>query len=70
MIHRTPEVRIAKTQRILHFLNKQTLRSLDDSIEALIEMGAGSDVIDPLQRVRERHRKAFKHTMKLMHEGE
>jgi hypothetical protein len=61
-----PEARLRIMKRRLEFLNKQTLKSIDRSIAGLIEMGAGPDVIDPLKRVRERHRKAFKHTIKVM----
>ena len=61
-----PEARLRTMKRRLQFMNKQTLHSIDRSIEGLIEMGAGPDVIDPIKRVRERHRKAFNHTLKLL----
>lgn len=61
-----PHARLRIMERRLQFLNKQTLHSIDSSIEQLIQMGAGPDVIDPIKRVRDRHRKAFNHTAKLL----
>ena len=61
-----PHRRVANATRLLTFMNEKTLDQIDKSIEALIEMGAGPDIIDPIERVRERHRKAFKHTIKVI----
>lgn len=61
-----PHQKVANAIRLLAFMNEKTLDQIDKSIEALIEMGAGPDIIDPIERVRERHRKAFNHTAKLL----
>ena len=65
-MNRNPEARLRIMTRRLKFLNRQTLASIDKSIAGLVEMGAGPDVIDPIKRVRERHRKAFNHTIKVI----
>jgi|TARA_R110000850_G_scaffold16861_1_gene52197 hypothetical protein len=62
----SPEQTLRHATRLLEFMNEKTLKQLDQSIAAMVEMGAGPDVIDPLNRVRERHRKAFNHTIKLL----
>ena len=67
-MNRNPEARLRIMKRRIEFLNRQTLASIDKTIAGLVEMGAGPDVINPMERVRERHRKAFKHTMKLIDE--
>ena len=62
----SPEQTLRHATRLLEFMNEKTLKEIDQSIAAMVEMGAGPYVIDPLIRVRERHRKAFKHTAKLL----